>query len=152
VLAVPAVILFGFDRPPDVLVADTTQAVAVRAAEGLQLVTGKAGSFAVDVWAETYSETIEEGDFACDSLGCIAEGSGGFTVAVVADPAAFYDDCDVVDLVVARRLAPASCSALVIDSDDLRLGGVHWLRWNGDSFEVRPAMTDLNRPWRAAQP
>ena len=152
VLAVPAVLLFGLDRAPDVLIADTTQAVAVRTADGLRLVTGRAGSFAVDVWAETYGETIAEGEFACDSLGCIAEGARGFTVAVVADPSGFYEDCGRVDLVVARRLAPARCAALVIDAEDLRLGGVHWLRWDGAGFEVRPAMTDLNRPWRAAKP
>lgn len=150
-LAVPAVILFGLDRAPDVLVADTTQAVAVRTAEGLRLVTGRPGSFAVDVWAETYGEPIEAGAFSCDSLGCIAEGAG-FTVAVVADPSGFYEDCGRVDLVIARRLAPAGCDAQVIDADDLRLGGVHWLRWDGTRFQVRPAMTDLNRPWRAAEP
>ena len=27
-----------------------------------------------------------------------------------------------------------------------------WLRWDGQTFEVRPAMADLNRPWRAAKP
>jgi competence protein ComEC len=151
-LAVPAVILFGLDRVPDILIADTTQAVALRTADGLQLVTGRPGSFAVDVWSETYGEPITAGAFSCDSLGCLAKGASGFTVSVITDPAAFYEDCDRVDLVIARRDVPAGCAALVIDADDLRRGGVQWLRWDGDSFEVRPAMADLNRPWRAAKP
>jgi competence protein ComEC len=153
-LAVPAVVLFGLDRPPDVLIADTTQALAVRTDAGLQLVTGRPGSFAVDVWQETYSETIDSGAFACDSIGCIAEGKGGFRLAVIADPAGFYEDCDAADLVVTRRDAPASCGALVIDAEDLRRNGVHWLAWDADrrAFEVRPAIADLNRPWRVAPP
>jgi competence protein ComEC len=150
-LAVPAVLTFGLDRPPDVLIADTTQAVAVRTVDGLRLVTGRSGSFATDVWAETYGEEIIEGDFACDALGCIAVGQGGFTLAVIADPAGFHEDCSAVDVVVSRRYAPSGCDApLVIDAGDLASGGVHWLAWNADvsQFAVRPAITDLNRSWR----
>ena len=33
---------------------------------------------------------------------------------------------------------------------NLVAGGVHWLRWTGDGFEVRPAKTGLGRPWRTA--
>lgn len=50
VLLLPAVLLFALDRQPDVIIADTTQAVAVRGADGLGLVAGKGDSFAVDVW------------------------------------------------------------------------------------------------------
>lgn len=155
VLAVPAVLLFGLDRAPDVLIADTTQAVAIRTADGLRLVTGKAGSFALNVWSETYGESITAGDFSCDSVGCVATGVGGFTVAVVSDPSGFYEDCAGADLVVTRREAPATCAApVVIDATDLRLYGVHWLAWDAARrvFTVRPAVSDLNRPWRAARP
>jgi competence protein ComEC len=85
----------------------------------------------------------------------MAEGLGGFRLAVIADPAGFYEDCGSVDVVVSRRYAPSGCDApVVIDADDLRGGGVHWLAWDANArrFGVRPAMTDLNRPWRATQP
>jgi competence protein ComEC len=36
----------------------------------------------------------------------------------------------------------------VIDADDLAQGGVHWLRWRGEGFEIRPSITGLARPWR----
>jgi competence protein ComEC len=150
-LALPAVLLVGMDRVPDVLIADTTQAVAVRTAEGLRLVTGRPGSFAVNVWSETYSEPISAGAFPCDSLGCIADGEG-FRLAVITDPAGFHEDCGSVDVVVTRRYAPAGCRApLVIDAGRLRTGGVHWLAWDAEArvFEVRPAIADLGRPWRA---
>ncbi|HEV7719228.1 MAG TPA: hypothetical protein VGO70_09675, partial [Arsenicitalea sp.] len=60
------------------------------------------------------------------------------------------------DLIIARIPAPGWCRAetTVIDADDLARQGVHWLRWDAGAkkFEIRPAMTDLNRPWRAARP
>ena len=40
--------------------------------------------------------------------------------------------------------------ATVIDADALEAGGVHWLAWGGEGFEVRPAIPDRNRPWRPA--
>jgi len=150
-LLAPAVLLFAMDRPPDVLVADTTRAVVVRGAEGLGLIDGKAGSFAVEVWAETYGEPIGQGVASCDAVGCIAESPRGFTAAMIEDPAGFYEDCALVDLVVTRRDAPKGCAApVVIDADDLAAGGVHWLRWTGERFELSAAKTGLSRPWRTA--
>jgi competence protein ComEC len=156
-LAAPLVVLFAMDRPPDVLIADTTQAVAIRSTSGLELVTGKPESFAVKVWEDTYSEPIakdETGMAQCDTLGCIASSPLGFSVAMVKGADAFDEDCASADLVIARVAAPAWCKAetKVVDADDLALHGVHWLRWDATAkkFEIRPAMTDLNRPWRAA--
>lgn len=156
VLLVPAVLLFAVDRPPDVLIADTTQAVALRGDAGLQLVAGKADSFAVDVWRETYGEAIEPGSLlTCDSIGCFGASSRGFTVAIVRDPAGFYEDCGMADLLIARRTVPATCAAdTVIDAAALARGGVQWLRWDAarGGFEIRPAIPQLSRPWRATLP
>ena len=155
-LLLPAVLLFAMDQPPDVLVADTTQAVAFRTQTGLELATGKPDTFAVGVWRESYDEAIETaatGAARCDAIGCLAHSVRGFTLAVIRDPAGFHEDCPVVDLVVTRLVAPRSCDApVVIDAEDLARQGVHWLRWNPDrrDFEVRPAITDLNQPWLAA--
>jgi len=40
----------------------------------------------------------------------------------------------------------------VIDANDLAAHGVQWVRWNAasNSFEVRPAIENLDRPWRIA--
>ena len=156
VLLVPAVLLFAVDRPPDVLIADTTQAVALRGDAGLQLVAGKADSFAVGVWRETYGEVIEPGALlSCDSIGCFGASSRGFTVTIVRDPAGFYEDCGMADLLIARRAVPANCAAdTVIDAAALARGGVQWLRWDEarGGFEIRPAIPQLNRPWRATLP
>jgi competence protein ComEC len=131
-----------------VLIADTTQAVALRLEDGLRIVAGKPQGFAVEVWRETYNEALEAGAIACDSVACIGDSARGFTVAIVKDPAGFYEECGA-DLVISRRNAPTTCNAdTVIDAGDLAAGGVHWLAWTGSGFEVRPAIPDRNRPWR----
>lgn len=151
-LLVPAVLVFCLDRPPDVLVADTTRAVAVRGEAGLALLDGKDTSFAVTVWSETFGEPIAAATGAsCDAVGCWATSPRGFSVALVEDPAGFYEDCGLADLVITRLRAPVSCKAgVVLDAAALAAGGVHWLRWRGDGFELRAARTGLERPWRAA--
>lgn len=150
-LAMPLIVLFAVDRPPDVLIADTTQAMVVRGPTGLELADGKPKSFALDVWRETYAEPIKTGAaVSCDSVACIGESSAGFSYAIVADPAGFEEECSR-DLVVARIRAPSWCAAgVVIDADDLAEHGVHWLRWNAvtEAFEVRPAVGSLERLWR----
>ncbi|WP_127753073.1 ComEC/Rec2 family competence protein [Devosia sp. 1566] len=153
VAAIPLILLFGLDQRPDVLVADTTQAVAVRSETGLGLLTGRAGSFAVDVWGQHYQEEIAPVIDAarCDSLGCVVA-TEQFGVAVVRDVGAFAEDCARHDLVVTRLRAPIACraQAQVIDRDDLARGGVHWLKWeDGEQrFVVRTAVPNLTRPWR----
>jgi competence protein ComEC len=153
ILLVPLVMAFGFAPRPDVLIADTTQAVAVRDGKGLALVSGRAGSFAVDVWSQHYQTEIAQTHSAarCDTLGCIAD-AGEFSVAVIRNAAAFAEDCHGPDLIISRIRAPASCGAggVYIGPQELARGGVHWLAWNESAgrFEVRPAIESLNRPWR----
>jgi len=157
-VAVPAVMLFALDHPPDVLISDTTQALAMRGSNGLALVTGKPESFVVSVWSQTYRQPIVAAPSAmtnCDSIGCVSKSPAGFTVAVTKDEAGFEEDCASADLVITRLRAPATCrgETTVIDGQDLAKGGVQWLRWDGaaDRFEIRPAIADLNRPWRAGR-
>lgn len=150
VLLVPAVAIFALDRVPDVLIADTTQAVAMRVGSELAVVAGKPQSFAVDVWRETYGEPMEAGTVSCDSIACVAESARGFTAAIVKDPAGFYEECGA-DLVISRLYAPAACGAkAIVDAEALAAGGVHWLAWDEarQAFDVRPAIRDANRPWR----
>jgi competence protein ComEC len=155
VVAVPIVLLLALDRPPDVLIADTTQAIAMRTGGSLALVAGKPDTFAVDVWRETYGDPIAgNSPMRCDSIGCFGTSTNGFTVAVVRDPAGFYEDCALADLVIARRTVPVSCKAgAVVDQEALLAGGVHWLAWDRSraAFEIRPAIPPLPRPWRIPQ-
>ena len=155
-VAVPLVLLVGLDQRPDILIADTTQAVALRTTTGMGLISGKAGSFATEVWSEHYQEPIVETTegLRCDSLGCIAS-TDRFSVAVIRNPAAFAEDCGLHALVIARSPAPVSCTgSQVIDADALAAGGVHWLRWDETAarFDIRTAIPNLTRPWRVVHP
>lgn len=149
--AVPLVVLLAVDKPPDVLIADTTQALVVRGANGLELADGKSQSFALDVWRETYAEPIESAAAqGCDSVACIGESAVGFSYAIVLDPSGFAEECGR-DLIVTRIRAPSYCRAsTVVDADGLAEHGVHWLRWDAalERFEVRRAVENLDRPWR----
>ena len=151
VVAVPLLLLFGFAARPDVLVADTTQAVAVRTSAGLGMVTGRTGSFAVDAWSEHYQEEIgavAEG-VNCDVAGCIAV-TDRFSLAVARSVDALPEDCGRHDLLIARFRVPSWCGGVVIDEADLAGGGVHRLRWIDEegAFEVVAAIPAGERPWR----
>ena len=155
VLLMPAVFTFGLQPRPDVLIADTTQAIAVRDIDGMALASGRVGSFAVDVWSRHYQTPIGQthSGTVCDSLGCIVR-TPDYSIAIVRNAAAFAEDCGQHDLVIARIRPPSSCFATgdVIGSAQLASGGVHWLHWDGAAgrFEIRPAMVNLNRPWRVS--
>jgi competence protein ComEC len=153
-LALPLIIVFAVDHPPDVLIADTTKAMVIRGPSGLELASGKPQSFALNVWRDTYADPmLTPAAQSCDSLACIGRSSRGFTWAIVTEPDAFEEECGRADLIVTRDRAPSWCGArAVIDADTLADHGVEWLRWNetAETFEVRPAIPSLNRPWRIA--
>ena len=152
-LLLPAVLLFGMDRPPDLLISDSSQAIALRGDAGLELVAGR-GGFVVEVWRDHFAAPIAANPerLSCDSIACVGGGAGDFRLALVSDPAGFFEECGAVDLVISRRYAPRSCAApLVIDAAALETHGVHWLRWDAAArrFEVRRAIEDRSLPWRA---
>jgi competence protein ComEC len=148
--AVPLVVLLAVDHPPDVLVADTTRAVAVRGAEGLELADGKSQSFALNVWRDTYADPIAGAAAeSCDGLACIGTSAAGFSYAIVRDVSAFAEECGRADLVIARVAAPVWCNSdVVIDPASVAAHGVYWLRWDKGRFEVRTAIGGLERSWR----
>lgn len=154
IIAVPIIFLFCVERSPDVLIADSTQALAVRHEGRLTLMAGRLNTFATTVWSERYMETIDPRSAAtsCDTLGCILHSSHGFTLALVLDRAAFQEDCAIADVVVARVPAPQWCGQITeqIDPKNLSERGAHMLYWREDllAFEARYAISDGNRPWR----
>ncbi|MHA6299119.1 ComEC/Rec2 family competence protein [Devosia sp. CAU 1758] len=153
--AAAIVLAFGFEPRPDILVADTTQAVAIRDGDGMALGSGRTGSFAVDVWSQHYQTEIaaSHSRMRCDSLGCIIN-APDYSLAIIRNAAAFAEDCGRHDLLIARIYPPRDCFALgqVIGPAQLSSGGVHWLSWNAGAgrFDIRPAIETLNRPWRVS--
>lgn len=151
-LCIPVVVLFGFEGRPDILVSDTTQAVAIRTEDGMALASGRAGSFAVDVWGQHYQLEIAatHPDTRCDGQACVVNGLG-YSVAIIRDPGAFAEDCAGHDLVIARIRPPVFCTpGMLLGPQELAAGGVHWLRWDEKAgrFDLRPAIPSLSRMWR----
>ncbi len=153
-LAVPLIALFGRDVAPDVLISDSSKAVAMRLEDGLGLISGRSPSFATTAWEETYMQTIAKKPphVACDKGGCIGTSALGFDLALIKRTEAFGEECGQADLIVSHLRAPQWCKdmSLVVDAEDLRLGGVHMLYWDQTQakFELRKAITSQYRDWR----
>ncbi len=157
--------LFGVLPRPDIMIADTTLAIALKGEADLgeqsaggqymELISGRNNSFAVNVWSETYMipiiTTIDKTN--CDLSGCFYV-RADYKIAVVKTHDAFEEDCSISNLVITRIIATENCrnQTQVIDKNDLQTGGVHWAKWDGDNFVIRPAITDIYRPWRPQYP
>ena len=145
-------LFFGWQAPPDLIVSDSSQAVAIRTSDGLRLVGSNRSSFSVEAWAQRYGAALADFDAVgnCDDFGCIAEGQG-WRLAVDRLFAAAAEDCGTVDVIIARQGAPAGCAAIVITADFLRANGTTTITRQGDEYVVRGSFDDLERPWRAAR-
>lgn len=151
-----AAVLWAFATPlPDVLVAPSGDAIAVRAADGRLAVIKKSGdAFVVKEWLAadadprtTADPTLAKG-IACDAIGCTARLAGREIVALATAPEAFAEDCARAQLVVSSRTAPRDCAAIAIDRTVRMRAGAMALRRIGDSWEVTPARPDgYDRPW-----
>jgi competence protein ComEC len=156
-MAALLIALFCIDQKPDLLVADTTQAIAVRSAAGMVLAAGKSTSFAVRAWQEDLGETISAvaPGQACTPDGCRFASDIGFTLGIARTEAGVHELCGRVDVLVARGEIRSSCEqGLMIGPLDLARRGTFWLRWLAPSgpFEVRTAIDGLSRPWRVQPP
>lgn len=153
-LAVPLIFWLGTMPGPDILIADRTKGLAVRTEHGFALMTGRTYSFAVEVWEQSYGVDIaaKSPDIACTKTICTTHLFDGAAVSLVMDSQGFAAACTGADLVVTRIDAPKSCrtETKVIDARDLARNGTYWGRWDGASktFDLRPAITDPDRPWR----
>ncbi len=163
IVIVPLIALFGLDRSPDILIANSTKAIAVRGNPikgetdkySLALISGRTGSFATNVWQDNYQEPIGKKlqGALCDETACFYNSPLGFSISLVnSGRAGFFEDCPIANLVITRLNAPQFCKELtqVIDKSDLQKGGVHWLAWQSDKqeFIIRPAITKPSRAWR----
>lgn len=153
IVALAVILGFGFEPRPDIIIADTTQAVAMRDGDGMSLISGRTGSFAVDVWSDHYQVEIAPSYSSnrCDSLGCVAT-SPDYSIAVVRNAAAFAEDCGTHDLLITRIDPPGHCfdQGPIIGPEQLARGGVHTLTWNASAgrFDIRPAIAVISRSWR----
>jgi competence protein ComEC len=138
-----------FVRPPDIIVAEDSRLVAVRAADGSYLLSSaRAEKFVEETWTRrAAAETGEawpiygasaDGRLSCGALACLYRAAGQ-RVALIRDGAALAADCGEADLVVSPVPAHRRCPApLVIDRDDTGTKGSHaiWLDRHGIRIET----------------
>lgn len=161
-LAVP---IAAFAPRPDILVSPAGTAAAIRGDDGrLSVVAGPGSRFAIENWLradadprEADAPDMSEG-IVCDPLGCIARIGDETKLSVVFRPAAFAEDCHLVDIVVSRFEAPTICdgAARVLDRARLAHRGAHaFYRLEGNDrgrprFRVSTAYPIVQRPWMPA--
>ncbi len=148
--------------PPDILIDDQGELMAVRtAAGGLAVSVLRSGRFRRELWTVRHGrgydpELWPEGTFsrdgrlACDPLGCLYRARGQ-VVAFIRRPEAALEDCALADLIVVTMVRlPPQCARgpIVIDHFDLKRGGVHavWLTPEAVRIETVNGLRG-QRPW-----
>ncbi|MBN4016496.1 ComEC/Rec2 family competence protein [Rhodospirillaceae bacterium AH-315-P19] len=151
----------GFYRPPDILVSENAKLFAVRAdAGGYRFSSRRAARFSGRNWLRHAGETdvlpwpkegkSEDGQLACDSMGCIYRVRGQM-VALVFELGALAEDCTMADVVISRvPVRDGVCRGVdvVIDRFDLWRKGTHAIWLDEEKVRVRN-VRDMRgeRPW-----
>lgn len=151
IAALPIALIFGTLQAPQILVSQSTQAVALQTLEGYELVSGRTASFTTDVWQDALGKNIVQGpqQISCDDLGCVhAFPDTDIQVAIVKSPDAFAEDCVSNALIITRLYAPSWCAARVIDATSLNTFGVHEIFVSGNKLNIVAATPNILRDFR----
>ena len=144
---------------PDMIVAPTGGAVAIRALDGRLGMVGKPGGFTAEQWLRADGDPRDADDpkgvrlalpdARCDKLACVAPLPGGGFLSLVTDPSAFAEDCRRASIIVTSLAAPRVCpAATVIDRISLAETGALALTRTRDGWSIEPARAvGEKRPW-----
>jgi competence protein ComEC len=153
------ILLMPLGRPPDLLIDDRGEIVAVRLHDGrLALSPWQRDRWITDNWLQSAGQDRPAewpapgqgpaGDFACDGLGCVLRRAGQ-VVALARRPEAIEEDCRRADLVVSYpRVEACPGGTALLGPRALRHGGgmAIWLEPSGvETLSVRGARGE--RPW-----
>ncbi len=134
----------------------------MRGEDGVLAVLGHANAFTTTQWLRAdgdgrsigikVSPGMSPAGAHCDKLGCVGAVPGGQVLSIVADRAAFEEDCRRADLIVTSLYAPASCAAeLIIDRGSLEQSGALALWRQNGAWAMRGARAPgEDRPWSPA--
>jgi len=144
-------VTFGAAPLPLIVISDSTQAVAVRDANGFVLVGRKSNSFTSRAWAERLGGSLltQQPVGNCDKHGCSAD-LNSMRLSIVKDSIALHEDCALADVLIVRQRRDVNCpNTLVVTQRQLDNQGVATVFQRDDGrFEVRWAINDIHRPWR----
>jgi competence protein ComEC len=139
-----------FSTPPDILISQDAQAVAVRQNKGYALLKGTPRHFAVENWQETLGADFAEYDmFSCDVAGCVFEVEN-LRIAMPKYGRAALADCYQAALLITKTTkVPSFClEKLVSLRDSEKRGGqVIWFTANGIRH-WQSCKEGGSRPWQ----
>jgi competence protein ComEC len=153
------VLIMPLNRPPDLLIDERGEIVAVRLHDGsLALSPWKRDRWITDGWLQSAGQDRPAdwpspgqgtaGDLACDAFGCVLTRAGQL-VALARRPEAIEEDCRAADLVVSYpRIERCPGGAPLIGPRALRRAGglAIWIERSGINIQtVREARGE--RPW-----
>jgi competence protein ComEC len=157
--AVALSIVWALATPrPDILIAGDGRNVGVRGTDGrLHVMRSAKDSFLVKEWlaadadARPADDTSLAEGVSCDEAGCVAQMTGGAYATLALRPEALADDCARAAVIVTSRQAPADCTAVVIDRDQMRRRGTMLLRQGSGGFAIDAVKPKgMDRPWSPA--
>ncbi len=141
---------------PDIWIDREGKLVAIRDKDGaIATPDNRKASFSLERWMEAdgddrpVKEARGSKAFRCDRASCIALVKGKL-VSHLYHPSGLAEDCRRAAILIATFPMPERCRQpeLVIDSLDLKEGGAHTLRIEGNRIIVRTANGRRgNRPW-----
>jgi competence protein ComEC len=161
-----ALLSFAWHRPPDILVSEDAELVAVRDGSGqMMLSQANAEKFRRETWMRRAGEdqmrpwpqagaVSDDGALRCDALGCVLKRDGRqITIAMTAQ--ALAEDCRQPGLLISLEPARRTCrrSKDVIDFFALRDGGTHAIWLDGQGFRIETVREHQGeRPWSRFRP
>ena len=149
-------------QQPDILIDRSGDLFAVRSPDGSYRFSSlRRASFTRNAWLRHLGQdrarpfpdrnAADDDSFSCDPLGCMVTRQAQ-TIAIVLDPRALIEDCQVADIVVAPSLfLPAACyqPKHLLDRRSLLDGGAHaiYLREGGRVATISANGVRGARPW-----
>ena len=166
VLLMPIPFLSDAPQPPDVIVAETGRAIAVKNGEGgLELLYPRRNKFITDIWKKAWPVFVDNKKASknpeCNKDQCIKLLDNGAKLYVVYKPALLKPACENADILIAPRLWWVNCRTrtpgLILKRHDFEQYGTHTIYFVKDEaaskqYRIERALPDMSRPWNRRVP
>ena len=161
VFLVPLPFLSNAPPAPNIIVAETGRAIAVKNDEGgLELLYPRRNKFITDIWKKTWPVFVDSNKVTknpdCNKDQCIKILNNGAKLYVVYKPALLKPACENADILIAPQLWWVNCRtktpALILKRHDFEQFGTHAIYFAKDKtaskqYRIERALPDMSRPW-----
>jgi competence protein ComEC len=155
----------GAEKPPDLIIAQSGRAVAMRdAADNLVLLYPGRDRFVTDIWERAWPTaepgTMSAGAAKCGRDLCAVTSPSGVRVEIVYAPQLINAACLTADVLATPRLRYVNCRGrkpeIILKRGDFEAKGTHIVRFGNpkggaDRFSIETAIAEDDRPWNLAR-